>query len=109
MDITRTILKDSNGKEYEVVSAPTKIHVKKHIESLNNSLIKFKEQLDEKNKTIEIMAEYIERFMIEDRDELLKEICSKKGNKNCDDCYADQYMDCVDCIKEYFISKTKGE
>lgn len=56
--------------------------------------------LEEKDKTIDLMAEYIE-------DELtVDEFCTKEG------CYADNYTDghcekCLNCIKQYFENKAK--
>lgn len=56
--------------------------------------------LEEKDKTIDLMAEFIE-------DELtVDEFCTKKG------CYADNYIDghcekCLNCIKQYFENKAK--
>lgn len=56
--------------------------------------------LEEKDKTIDLMAEYIE-------DELtVDEFCTKE------DCYADNYIDghcekCLNCIKQYFENKVK--
>ena len=56
--------------------------------------------LEEKDKTIDLMAEYIE-------DELtVDEFCTKEG------CYADNYIDghcekCLNCIKQYFENKAK--
>lgn len=56
--------------------------------------------LEEKDKTIDLMAEFIE-------DELtVDEFCTKKG------CYADNYIDghcekCLNCIKQYFENKSK--
>lgn len=56
--------------------------------------------LEEKDKTIDLMAEFIE-------DELtVDEFCTKEG------CYADNYIDghckkCLNCIKQYFENKAK--
>ncbi len=56
--------------------------------------------LEEKDKTIDLMAELIE-------DELtVDEFCTKEG------CYADNYIDghckkCLNCIKQYFENKAK--
>ena len=56
--------------------------------------------LKEKDKTIDLMAEFIE-------DELtVDEFCTKEG------CYADNYIDghcekCLNCIKQYFENKAK--
>ena len=56
--------------------------------------------LKEKDKQIDLMAEFIE-------DELtVDEFCTKEG------CYADNYIDghcekCLNCIKEYFEYKAK--
>ena len=75
-----------------------KIDYKKNI----NISIKNINTIKIKDKQIHKMAEFIERFMIEDSDNLLKEVCDKKGSKYCDDCYSDMYMDCVECIKDKF-------
>nr|DAE68749.1 MAG TPA: hypothetical protein [Caudoviricetes sp.] len=59
-----------------------------------------KQELDQKDKIIDLMAEYIE-------DELtVDEFCTKEG------CYADNYIDghcekCLNCIKQYFENKAK--
>lgn len=56
--------------------------------------------LKEKDKQIDLMAEFIE-------DELtVDEFCTKEG------CYADNYIDghcekCLNCIKQYFENKAK--
>ena len=56
--------------------------------------------LEEKDKTFDLMAEYIE-------DELtVDEFCTKEG------CYADNYINghcekCLNCIKQYFENKAK--
>lgn len=56
--------------------------------------------LEEKDKVIDLMAEYIE-------DELtVDEFCTKEG------CYADNYINghcekCLNCIKQYFENKAK--
>lgn len=56
--------------------------------------------LEEQDKIIELMAEFIE-------DELtVDEFCTKEG------CYADNYIDghcekCLNCIKQYFENKAK--
>lgn len=56
--------------------------------------------LKEKDKMIDLMAEFIE-------DELtVDEFCTKEG------CYADNYIDghcekCLNCIKQYFENKAK--
>lgn len=56
--------------------------------------------LEEKEKIIGLMTEYIE-------DELtVDEFCTKEG------CYADNYIDghcekCLNCIKQYFENKAK--
>ncbi len=56
--------------------------------------------LEEKEKIIDLMTEYIE-------DELtVDEFCTKEG------CYADNYIDghcekCLNCIKQYFENKAK--
>lgn len=56
--------------------------------------------IEEKDKTIDLMAEFIE-------DELtVDEFCTKEG------CYADNYIDghcekCLNCIKQYFENKAK--
>ena len=57
-------------------------------------------QLQNKDKQIDLMAEFIE-------DELtVDEFCTKEG------CYADNYIDghcekCLNCIKQYFENKAK--
>ena len=57
-------------------------------------------EIEEKDKTIDLMAEFIE-------DELtVDEFCTKEG------CYADNYIDghcekCLNCIKQYFENKAK--
>lgn len=57
-------------------------------------------QLQNKDKIIDLMAEFIE-------DELtVDEFCTKEG------CYADNYIDghcekCLNCIKQYFENKAK--
>lgn len=57
-------------------------------------------QLQNKDKIIDLMAEFIE-------DELtVDEFCTKEG------CYADNYIDghcekCLNCIKQYFKNKAK--
>ena len=59
-----------------------------------------KQELGQKDKIIDLMAEYIE-------DELtVDEFCTKEG------CYADNYIDghcekCLNCIKQYFENKAK--
>lgn len=56
--------------------------------------------LEEQDKIIDLMAEFIE-------DELtVDEFCTKEG------CYADNYIDghcekCLNCIKQYFENKAK--
>lgn len=61
---------------------------------------KLNKQLQNKNKIIDFMAEFIE-------DELtVDEFCTKEG------CYADNYIDghcekCLNCIKQYFENKAK--
>ena len=58
------------------------------------------QQLQSKDKIIDLMAEFIE-------DELtVDEFCTKEG------CYADNYIDghcekCLNCIKQYFENKAK--
>lgn len=56
--------------------------------------------LEEKDKTIDLMAEFIEDELTVDK------FCTKKG------CYADNYIDghcekCLNCIKQYFENKAK--
>ena len=61
---------------------------------------KLNKQLQNKDKIIDLMAEFIE-------DELtVDEFCTKEG------CYADNYIDghcekCLNCIKQYFENKVK--
>ena len=61
---------------------------------------KLNKQLQNKDKIIDLMAEFIE-------DELtVDEFCTKEG------CYADNYIDghcekCLNCIKQYFENKAK--
>jgi predicted RNase H-like nuclease (RuvC/YqgF family) len=61
---------------------------------------KLNKQLQNKDKIIDLMAEFIE-------DELtVDEFCTKEG------CYADNYIDghcekCLNCIKQYFENKEK--
>lgn len=67
-----------------------------YISDLKNVL----SMLKEKDKIIDLMAEFIE-------DELtVDEFCTKEG------CYADNYIDghcekCLNCIKQYFKNKAK--
>lgn len=74
---------------------------KKYINTRNSKAIEtVLSMLKEKDKTIDLMAEYIE-------DELtVDEFCTKEG------CYADNYIDghcekCLNCIKQYFENKAK--
>lgn len=74
---------------------------KKYINTRNSKAIEtVLSMLEEKDKTIDLMAEYIE-------DELtVDEFCTKEG------CYADNYTDghcekCLNCIKQYFENKAK--
>lgn len=74
---------------------------KKYINTRNSKAIEtVLSMLEEKEKIIDLMTEYIE-------DELtVDEFCTKEG------CYADNYIDghcekCLNCIKQYFENKVK--
>jgi hypothetical protein len=95
-------------KEQAIEKIKWSIHISKLTKDINGSntsinvevLETVLSMLEEKDKTIDLMAEYIE-------DELtVDEFCTKEG------CYADNYTDghcekCLNCIKQYFENKVK--
>lgn len=95
-------------KEQAIEKIKWSIHISKLTKDINGSntsinvevLETVLSMLEEKDKTIDLMAEYIE-------DELtVDEFCTKEG------CYADNYTDghcekCLNCIKQYFENKAK--
>lgn len=95
-------------KEQAIEKIKWSIHISKLTKDINGSntsinvevLKAVLSMLEEKDKTIDLMAEYIE-------DELtVDEFCTKEG------CYADNYTDghcekCLNCIKQYFENKAK--
>ena len=67
---------------------------------LNTAIETVLSMLEEKDKQIDLMAEFIENELTVD------EFCTKEG------CYADNYIDghcekCLNCIKQYFENKVK--
>lgn len=95
-------------KEQAIEKIKWSIHINELTKDINGSntsinvevLKTVLSMLEEKDKTIDLMAEYIE-------DELtVDEFCTKEG------CYADNYTDghcekCLNCIKQYFENKAK--
>ena len=95
-------------KEQVIEKIKWSIHISKLTKDINGSNTSINVEvletvlfmLEEKDKTIDLMAEYIE-------DELtVDEFCTKEG------CYADNYIDghcekCLNCIKQYFENKAK--
>ena len=68
----------------------------KDLESLNTALSLIKEQQEEmqqKDKQIDLMAEYIATLDIEE------DICNKTENQNCDKL---DFEVCEDCIRQYY-------
>lgn len=72
----------------------------REMEEMKDAIETVLSMLEEKDKTIDLMSEFIE-------DELtVDEFCTKEG------CYADNYIDghcekCLNCIKQYFENKAK--
>jgi predicted RNase H-like nuclease (RuvC/YqgF family) len=123
MNLTKTIIKDNNGIEYTVVSKPTKIHTRKHIDSLYNSILKLKSELDNKNKQIEELQKSLFENLninIEQNNELynkskvielMAEFINKISTHNRCKNRCINYCCCDDnCVKntiEYFENKAK--
>ena len=65
-----------------------------------NLIEKQQEQLQEKDKVIDIIAKYLVK-----NSDLDTDICSKRTT----DCYADMYEDnaCEECVIEYFTKKAR--
>ena len=63
----------------------------------------YNEELDKKNKQIDLMAEYISKRDVEE------DICMK--NKTNPDWCNEDYTNCKDCIKQYFkeLAERKNE
>ena len=61
----------------------------------------YNEELDKKNKQIDLMAEYISKRDVEE------DICMK--NKTNPDWCNEDYTNCQDCIKKYFADLVEKE
>ena len=61
---------------------------------------KLQKENEEKNKQIDLMAEYIATLDIEE------DICVKTG-KDLNECNSMAFGECEDCIKQYFETKAK--
>ena len=61
----------------------------------------YNEELDKKNKQIDVMAEYISKRDVEE------DICMK--NKTNPDWCNEDYTNCQDCIKKYFADLVEKE
>ena len=66
---------------------------------LLNLIEKLQKENKEKDKQIDLIAEYISNF---DTDE---DICKEQSDNNCDDI--NREVECKDCIKQYFEKKAK--
>ena len=71
------------------------------IKTLLNLINKLQKENKEKDKQIDLMAEYISNLDIDEN------ICKEQSDNNCDDI--NREADCKDCIKQYFekLSKEK--
>ena len=88
----------NKNKELEKMVEKFKNYSKSVYDDYANAVV----ELQEKNKMIELMSEYILNEYVS------PEICSKHTPE---DCYADIYDDnaCRDCVIEFFRKKAKGE
>lgn len=55
--VTKTTLIDDKGNKFNLIGIPEKIHVRKHIESLNNTIPALQSELSNKDKQIEELKE----------------------------------------------------
>lgn len=64
--------------------------------SADKENIQLKKQIDLMAKTIDELSEYYTR-------------CREKNNEFCKEICIEEDIDCIDCIKQYFEIKAKGE
>ena len=74
--------------------------LKEEFKAVDHECSRLEQKEVELEKTIDLMAEFIEDEFTVDK------LCTKKG------CYADNYINghcekCLNCIKQYFINKAK--
>ena len=79
------------------------IKIYKEQDNLQARLDRKRDEIREKDKQIDLMAEYISNLDIDEN------ICKEQSDNNCDDI--NREADCKDCVKQYFEkqAKEKGE
>ena len=88
-----------NMKQYETVNDEE--FVSKNLDTVLNLITKLQKENEDKDKQIDLMAEYISKRDVEE------DICMK--NKTNPDWCNEDYTNCQDCIKQYFAGLVEKE
>lgn len=89
---------DENGyNRYEIGEEEQEFFNK--IDTVLNLITKLQKENKQKDKQIDLMAEYISKHDIDE------DICKEQADNNCDDI--NREAECKDCIKQYFERKAR--